>query len=184
MTNSSKSSQLPCFICFSQILSVNIIPVSISLCMWVCAYVHLCMHTRMHKFVCLQRPLPWYICGGHEIIYGSGFFICYVSLSDWMQLFRVSSRYFYPLTHHTVPSICSKEVSKLQNSFFGLQQWSNILSTFFCIYVCVTTTDDCSYLVSFFSWPLDEYLLWLIHSVFTTAFPAVIFTLTNRGKQY
>lgn len=38
--------------------------------------------------------------------------------------------------------------------------------------------------VLFFSWPLDEYLLWLIHSVFPTAFPVVIFTLTKRWKQY
>lgn len=147
--------------------------------MCTCVCTHVCIN------LCVYRgPCHGTFVGVMELFMEVVFFICYVSLSDWMQLFRVSSRYFYSLTHHTVPSICSKEVSKLQNSFFGLQQWSDILSTFFCIYVCVTTTDDCSYLVSFFSWPLDEYLLWLIHSVFTTAFPAVIFTLTNRGKQY
>lgn len=93
------------------------------------------MHTCVCTHVCISLCVFRGTCHGTfvegiELFMGVFLFICYVGLSDWIQLFRVSSRYFYPLIHHTVSSICSKEEYKLQNFFSVFSNRMIILPSF------------------------------------------------------
>lgn len=147
--------------------------------MCTCVYTHVCIR------LCVYRGTRYgTFVGVMELFMGVFLFICYVGLSDWIQLFRISSRYFYPLINHTVSSICSKEDSKLQNFISVFSNRVIILPSFVLVSILPPQITEVINHVLFFSWPLDEYLLWITHSVFTTAFPIVTFTLTNRWKQY
>lgn len=148
---------------------------------WICALVY--AHTYAYVCVFTEAPAMVYLWGSWNYLCECFFLsVIWISVNEFSSSGLVADIFIHwPITLSLLFVVRKYLSCKF---FFRSSAIVTILSTFFCTYVCITTTDNCSYHVLFFSWPLDEYLLWLIHSVFTTAFPVVIFTLTKRWKQY